>query len=239
MSTSSLTKQWRDDFITELRLRGASGRQIGDELALVESHCLDAGAEVEEAFGDPVDYARSVVVSEVGGSRLLGASFGRSLVLRTVVQTIGLMALLNVVPALREGREVTFTGVDVILVLVLAALVVVLVAKSEAVMRYVVRGSVLKASASVALVTGLLVLVGLLPSVFVLTLPTIPVGLVGAALLVVPSFFGWPPEVDGDAIVEPLAEEQPPTSRDWSTVVLQWFVPLAAVVMCAVRWWVP
>ena len=239
MTTSSLTKKWREAFITELRLRGASGVQIGDELALVETHCLDAGAEVEEAFGDPVDYARSVVVSEVGESRSAGARYGRSLVVRTVAQVVGLMSLLNVVPALRKGGDVTFTDVDVVLVLVLTTLVVVLVAQREAVMRYVVRGSFLAVSASFAVLTGLLVLVGLIPSWFTLKVPTVPAALAGAALLVLPSLFGGPPALDDDVIVEPLAEEQSRPSRRRSAAVLQWFVPAAGLVMCAVRWWVP
>ena len=240
MTISSLTKKWRDAFIMELRLRGATGAQIGDELALVESHCLDAGTQAQEAFGDPVDYARSVVVSATGGSRQVAASYGRALVARTIAQTVGLMTVLNVVPAVRKGGEVSFTLVDVVLVLILATFVVVLVAKSEAVMRYVVTGSILVVGLSAAVLVGLLVLVGFIPALFSVAVPTGPAAAAGIALLVVPSLFGWPPAVD-DAIVEPLAQEQGQgtTARSASAALLRWFVPAAGLVMCAVRWWVP
>lgn len=240
MTISSLTKKWRDAFIMELRLRGATGTQIGDELALVESHCLDAGTQAQEAFGDPVDYARSVVVSATGGSRQVAASYGRALVARTIAQTVGLMTVLNVVPAVRKGGEVSFTLVDVALVLILATFVVVLVAKSEAVMRYVVTGSILVVGLSAAVLVGLLVLVGFIPALFSVAVPTGPAAAAGIALLVVPSLFGWPPAVD-DAIVEPLAQEheQGTTARSAPAALLHWFVPAAGLVMCAVRWWVP
>lgn len=240
MTISSLTKKWRDAFIMELRLRGATGAQIGDELALVESHCLDAGTQAQEAFGDPVDYARSVVVSATGGLRQVAASYGRALVARTIAQTVGLMTVLNVVPAVRKGGEVSFTLVDVVLVLILATFVVVLVAKSEAVMRYVVTGSILVVGLSAAVLVGLLVLVGFIPAIFSVAVPTGPAAAAGIALLVVPSLFGWPPAVD-DAIVEPLAQEQGhgTTTRSPSAALLRWFVPAAGLVMCAVRWWVP
>ena len=240
MTISSLTKKWRDAFIMELRLRGATGAQIGDELALVESHCLDAGTQAQEAFGDPVDYARSVVVSATGGSRQVAASYGRALVARTIAQTVGLMTVLNVVPAVRKGGEVSFTLVDVVLVLILATFVVVLVAKSEAVMRYVVTGSILVVGLSAAVLVGLLVLVGFIPAIFSVAVPTGPAAAAGIALLVVPSLFGWPPAID-DAIVEPLAQEQGQgtTARRASAALLRWFVPAAGLVMCAVRWWVP
>ncbi|SDD07663.1 hypothetical protein SAMN05216410_2767 [Sanguibacter gelidistatuariae] len=239
MTTSSLTKKWRDAFVIELRLRGADGKQIGDELAQVESHCLDAGVLVDEAFGEPVAYARSVVISRGGESGMLNARYVRWLVLRTLAQVVGLMSLLNVVPAVRKSGEVTFTGVDVVLVLVLTVLVVVLVARSEAVLRFVAQGSVLTVGFSFAVLTGLLVLVGLIPSVFSVTVPTLPAALIGAALLVLPSLVRWPPGVDDDAIVEPLAEDQPPPSRRGSAAALQWFVPAVGVVLCAVRWLVP
>ncbi len=240
MTISSLTKKWRDAFIMELRLRGATGAQIGDELALVESHCLDAGTQAQEAFGDPVDYARSVVVSATGGSRQVAASYGRALVARTIAQTVGLMTVLNVVPAVRKGGEVSFALVDVVLVLILATFVVVLVAKSEAVMRYVVTGSILVVGLSAAVLVGLLVLVGFIPAIFSVAVPTGPAAAAGIALLVVPSLFGWPPALD-DAIVEPLAQEQGhgTTTRSASAALLHWFVPAAGLVMCAVRWWVP
>ncbi len=50
--------QWRDTLIVELRLKNVPGPEIGDILTEVAAHIEDSGESPEEAFGDPVQYAR-------------------------------------------------------------------------------------------------------------------------------------------------------------------------------------
>jgi hypothetical protein len=57
MTRHWLMDQWRDAFVTEMRLRGMPGRQIGEALAEVDAHCADSGQDPGEAFGDPAGYA--------------------------------------------------------------------------------------------------------------------------------------------------------------------------------------
>ncbi|MFT4294553.1 MAG: hypothetical protein QM582_03975 [Micropruina sp.] len=51
---------WVEGMLLELRLQGVSGEQIGAALAEVEAHVVDSGQGAQEAFGDPVEYARSL-----------------------------------------------------------------------------------------------------------------------------------------------------------------------------------
>ena len=242
MTASSPTKKWRDAFVLELRLRGADGKQIGDELAQVASHCSDAGTGVEEAFGDPVAYARSVVVAD-DGSPTLSAGEGRRIVMRTLVQTVGLMILLQSVLALRAGRPVTFTGGEVINVLVLAALLVLLVTRADAVLNFLARRSFVVVFAWAAMIVALLVVVALIaaPAVSTASLSlalTVHAGLasgVGAVVLLVPSVFGSP-SVGDDPIVVPLSGVPAPPARRWPDAVLRWWVPAVGLGMCALVW---
>ena len=56
----SVEAGWRDDFVLELRLIGASGPVIADALAEVEDHCRESGQGAEDAFGPSVEYARAL-----------------------------------------------------------------------------------------------------------------------------------------------------------------------------------
>jgi hypothetical protein len=51
---------WADSLLLELRLLGVAGDRIGEAVSEVESHCTESGQSAQEAFGDPVEYARSL-----------------------------------------------------------------------------------------------------------------------------------------------------------------------------------
>ena len=46
--------------LLELRLQGVAGTTIAGVLTEVESHVVDSGEDARSAFGDPVEYARSL-----------------------------------------------------------------------------------------------------------------------------------------------------------------------------------
>ncbi|HEY0000206.1 MAG TPA: hypothetical protein VGB74_07115 [Actinoplanes sp.] len=56
-----LMDPWRDALIAELRMRDVSGIRIGEALAEVDAFCADSGQTPAEAFGDPVEYAKSLI----------------------------------------------------------------------------------------------------------------------------------------------------------------------------------
>lgn len=51
---------WRQLFVDQMRRCGADGRQVGDAWAVVAEHCIATGTSPNKAFGNPVDYARSL-----------------------------------------------------------------------------------------------------------------------------------------------------------------------------------
>jgi hypothetical protein len=53
-------QRWAQSFMVELRLIGIDGARIGEALSEVESHCSDGGQSAQDAFGSPVEYARSL-----------------------------------------------------------------------------------------------------------------------------------------------------------------------------------
>ena len=52
--------RWRERFLTELGLQGASAPAISDALVEVETHCRESGRSAENAFAHPGDYARAL-----------------------------------------------------------------------------------------------------------------------------------------------------------------------------------
>ena len=56
----NVDQAWADDFVTELSLRGADGREIGAALLEVESHMAEHGGDVESEFGAAREYAASL-----------------------------------------------------------------------------------------------------------------------------------------------------------------------------------
>ena len=244
MTPSLVTRAWRDSFTIEMRLRGADGHQIGDELAQVESHCLDAHASADDAFGDPVAYARSVVVADDGSPTLSPGESWR-LVVATGIQGVGLMALSSAVVALRNGTQVTFTGVNVVLVVTLLGMLVLLVTKVDAFLRLLVHRSALLigvASAALVLVlAGVAVVAAPLLAVFGFTVPAAAAAAVGALMLLVPAVVSSLP-VEEDPVVPPAVggtatlDAMPPARLRWSVVLLRWLVPAAGLVLCALLW---
>lgn len=69
MTTRWLMDEWREAFVAELRLRDVAGPHIGEALAEVDAHCADSGQAPDEAFGDPIRYARTRAASAAPETR--------------------------------------------------------------------------------------------------------------------------------------------------------------------------
>lgn len=89
MTRHWLMDEWRDTFVTELRLRGVPGHQTGEALAEVDAHCADSGQAPGEVFGDPVRYAAARSRAAGPGNRkrisVLPAAFKASAVVAGVL----------------------------------------------------------------------------------------------------------------------------------------------------------
>ncbi|MBT0993473.1 hypothetical protein KIN34_04130 [Cellulomonas sp. DKR-3] len=53
---------WAEQVLLELRLQGVGGSRIAGVLAEVESHVVESGESAASAFGEPVEYARSLAL---------------------------------------------------------------------------------------------------------------------------------------------------------------------------------
>jgi hypothetical protein len=110
-SVSPTRKGWLRDLALHLRVRGIDGGQIGDALAVVESHCDDSGEEPQEAFGEPIAYADTLEFAAPPTTHwttavilpVLGLAIGVNLALGAVLNwsagvavTVGLLASLLV-----------------------------------------------------------------------------------------------------------------------------------------------
>ena len=172
---------WIGDLVLELRLRGASGRAIGDAVAVVEAHCADSGEHPDAAFGDPVAYARALgLPDEQRWSReeLVANAVGGGLVTVGTAVSIG-----TVIRALAGHPMATFSVgsvVGIALVLVLVALVPLV---GDALLRLVLERPLVATAAGIAVLAGVAALSALLPAPLV-ELPVWPALAIGLALLV-------------------------------------------------------
>lgn len=125
MTRHWLMDQWRDIFVTELRLRGVPGRQTGEALAEVDAHCADSGQAPGEVFGDPVSYAAARSRADGPGNRkrisVLPVAFKASAV---VAGVLGLLSGADAVAHRTPGAVTVGQVIPVALAPLLIAVIV-------------------------------------------------------------------------------------------------------------------
>jgi hypothetical protein len=99
-------QKWAASFILELRLLDIEGSRIGAALSEVESHCSDSGQSAQQAFGDPVDYARSLQLPTPAAD---STRAGLRLVEPMVVQVLGMLMLNSSFADWLLGEQVEIT----------------------------------------------------------------------------------------------------------------------------------
>jgi hypothetical protein len=171
--------RWAEAVLLELRLQGVAGDLIGEALGEVDSHCAESGEGARDAFGDPVEYARSLGLPRSPGQSP-SATIGT--VVPTVVQLVGMFGTLWSVPELVAGERLTVTVGQALSVLVLAAAVMVLAWRAEPLLRAALRRPVVTAVSFGAGVAVLAVPLLLLDSELVAVAAAPALGL-GVALL--------------------------------------------------------
>lgn len=232
--------QWAEAVLLELRIEGVSGDQIGEALGEVDSHCAESGESAQEAFGDPVAYARSLGLPPSPGQ---GPAAIVGTVLPTLVQLVGMLLTLWSVPALRAGEGVEITVGQALAAAAVVAAVLLLVRRPEPVLRALVRrpvvGTVAFGAVSAALVVPLLLLRGVL-----VTLPAGVTGVAGVVLLVVGVLVELArtrrPD-DTDPVVAPLQDEGSVERRRREgrrvRVLGVLLVPTWTLVVTVLLWW--
>lgn len=170
--------EWSSEFIIEARLQEVHGTAIGDALAEIDSHVVESGESPWDAFGDPKAYAATWArdAPKVADESVLG------LIIPAVVQTLGMLAVLNALHPLLAGEPFELTVGQLCMLGLLVAAFALLAWKADAVIRGVLDRPI--AAFAVSFV-WLAALVGVLfiPGV-VATLPAWWVVVLGAVVLV-------------------------------------------------------
>jgi hypothetical protein len=179
-ATPGVDRAWADAFVLELRLADVPGRLIGDALAEVASHCADSGETPDDAFGDPVRYARSLGLP--AGPDVPTPSLGTAV--PWVVQTLGLLLVAVAAPSLADAEPFGVTTGHGAVAVLLAGALATLPRWGSPLLRLVVRRPVVAWLVVMAQV-GLLVAAMVLLDGVVARVPSgVAVSVGGAALVV-------------------------------------------------------
>ena len=182
----SVDKQWRDDFILELRLLSVPGPQIGDALMTVETHVVESGETAVQAFGEARAYAREIAEATQAAGR--DGSIGVATVVSSMLGLLGLLATAGAFGSWLAGEPfavTTGTLVGLGLLLLLASLLFVTR------MLRVLAGHPWRAALLPALLIGVMVGVLTLLTEQLFTVPAVLLGGGGALMLVAGSVVSW------------------------------------------------
>ncbi|MDO5617840.1 HAAS signaling domain-containing protein [Kocuria sp.] len=228
--------KWCNAFMTELRLAEVPGAQIGDHLAEVETHCIESGQEPAEAFGDPVEYAQSLVSES---SPVPGRGTWRVAVF-SAAQVLCLMVGTAAVNHWVRGDAMVLNLVQIACLVLMTALLLAL----PVVMRPVIRRPVVLGAGLFALfvVLGVGVAAGerlALPAL--VTVPSVLAAVVAFAGILVLSVLNFMAlRGADDPMASPLS--QPENARSagisgvWLNVMIASMVPVTFLVLAAAAW---
>ncbi len=193
--------KWRDAFVLELRVQGASGSTIADALVEVETHCADSGQRAEEAFGQPADYARALDLPDE--SRWTAAQLMRTWVgLLLFVGGFSLALWGGVALAQSEAADVTVGAI--VSGLVTLVLMVLMFVFGSAVMRLAVDHTWWAFLAFVAAI-AVMVLVGLpFDHVVLGSVPALVPLIVGVAMIIAGALWTVLLKKTGKSLEDPL-----------------------------------
>ncbi|MFN8084936.1 MAG: hypothetical protein U0Q14_11965 [Dermatophilaceae bacterium] len=218
---------WYRDLVVALRVRGASGREIGDAVAAVQSHCADSGDTPEEAFGAAQQYADALPLAAPAPS-------GLTLLVNTWPSWLGLLGLflaLACYDAWHTNTPVSVSVGTVVLLVVIVALAVGIVRFMGPVWRHrVLTWAVL----SLAFALGLLAQVTLRQSAF--SLPLAVAAPLAAVLLFGPALYEQRHLATAYDPVEGPFETRAGSERAGRRAAqfLAWLLPVGTVVVIAI-----
>lgn len=187
---------WADAFVVELRLRDVPGDAIGDALAEVETHVVDAGTSAGEAFGDPTRYA--VQIAETAARP---EADDRRAMVPIALGGAALVVTMDGVVAWSGDGTVDVTGGTVVLVVAMLTVPFVLQRHGTPLLRHLLASSFWRIWLLSMAVVGALVGVGLLMRPWhLVALPAPPVALAALTLLAVTTLL----EMRARSFVDPL-----------------------------------
>ncbi|MDO5626966.1 MAG: hypothetical protein Q4G43_01470 [Mobilicoccus sp.] len=173
----SSRESWVDAMVVELRLRDVRGSAIGDAIASVEAHCAESGERPQEAFGDPVEYARSLDFRDQDIDALEPRSW-LSVLAPTLAGVAGAALTGAAVSGWASGGDVPVTWGAAASAAILVVVTVLTITSLRLLLAHPVWGAVALGAAFASMVLANVLLTGV-----ILSLPVMLVGLVAVALL--------------------------------------------------------
>ncbi len=165
---------WADEFVFELRLRGASGAAIGAALLEVESHVAEQGTSVTATFGDATQYAASLELPDTQEWTM--PELVRQFV-KTILEIVAVFLLIGGFAALWIGGDARVPVVELIIIIAAAiAVFAILSATSGAALRGLVRHPVLGALLTGAIFVVVIVAATAIPGPVLRMAPGIAIG---------------------------------------------------------------
>ena len=232
ITTPHISKRWRDDFTVTMRMQDASGEQIGDALATVDAHCAESGESAEDAFGDPTDYATTLVPEPVSGSGL-GATF-------LVGIFMGLLGLLMVPRAVEDwaaGTQFAVTIGDLIVLAIVLGVSGAVMALPRRVLPWLARAKYSTFALAGVAIMAVLVLVSMVFLTDVVAELDWRVALaIGIALLSANVISTWRALSTPDPVADPRSPEAPRRRTQWLTALM---FPILTVVIVAINVLIP
>jgi hypothetical protein len=219
-----LMDEWRDAFVTELRLREVPGTQIGEALAEVDAHCTDSGQTPAEAFGDPVEYAGARAAELVVKRRsvpLRAAWISFAICASTLAVFVG-------ADAVAQGTQAKLK-LGELLTLVLAPPIIAAIATLA-----LRPGGGRRAPVLVGIAGGIGVLVVAVPSTIwpqvVATLPRPLLLVTGAAVFAVVWWRLTSTDAFADRVIDPRSGREPFRIPRWLMLLVRFGLPAVLVV---------
>ncbi|SOC52719.1 hypothetical protein [Ornithinimicrobium cerasi] len=228
----SVHKDWRDDFIVELRLLGVPGDRIGDALVTVESHVVESGQGAREAFGEPRPYARDVAENELADGPAWSVS--ALTVVGNVVGLVGMLAAVRAFTGWLAGERVAVTVGDLLVLGLVLLLLAAVLRWAPAAVRMLVEHRWAFALGAPVVLIGSFVAALLLFRQTWFEVGVLPVAVLAVVLSAVGAVATWadaPPE--GDEILAPGQRPAPTGAARWGTALL---LPILTLLLLGLTW---
>ncbi|GAA4288520.1 hypothetical protein [Georgenia daeguensis] len=212
--------EWETDLVVELRLLDVSGRDIGDALEQVRSHCAESGEDARTAFGDPAEYARSLGLP-AQDVRLAG------MLLATGGGLVGMFLALWGFTSWLDGETVAITVGRVVAAVALVLVAPLLLRHLRTVLERPWLAGGVAALGLAGVVAAPLVL-----TVTLAHLPALVVTGAGLVLVIGTALWEHLGGVPADPVVSPVAEGR----RTGRFAATTWLLPVGTVALMGLAW---
>ncbi|TFD49870.1 hypothetical protein E3T55_10615 [Cryobacterium frigoriphilum] len=234
---TAANEQWLESLIIELRLQGVNGTRIGDAIASAREFLVDSGAAAEDSFGSPRQYAAELNLPVEPDAR----QGGPGTLVRGAIGMLGMFSVVQAVVPLVYGESLTVVA-PVLAIMVVAFIAIACLPRLMPAMVRMRKRSVLvtfllgAALGLVVTVPGVLLVVWA-GDRMALSLPALPVFIVGAVCLIAPALWGQlRHSITDDPIVVPGVTPSARSARRTRLflVAINWLLVPFTVALCGV-----